>query len=216
MDNGLREKNGTCGDMVKYFDECKDHIHKTAHDALEEVLEQILDDGEVEKNDGTAYDDIRALECKLRAEFNFQVDDGSWQLLGLIDSSPEAIDICAAEFGDVIIPMQCLDKEADKMAMIDEARDKAAMAGEFLEFLADASKPYLDDNVEGEVLCVDRKEKEKHQKGFQYEKGYQYEKGFQGEHKKGFQGEGKGGQTLAQRNRRPQGPRGPAQEDDQE
>lgn len=213
--------------MVKYFDECKDHIHKTAHEALKEVLEQILDDGEVEKNDGTAYDDIRALECKLRAEFNFQVDDGSWQLLGLMDSSPEAIDICAAEFGDVTIPMQCLYKEADKMAMIDEARDKAAMAGEFLEFLADASKPYLDDNVE-EVLCVDRKEKEKHQKGFQYERG------FQGEHKKGFQGEGRGEQTLAQKkrdrfaghddqgstqaqgNRGPQGPRGPVQGDGQE
>ena len=71
---------GACKEMCDYYDKCGDEIRGEDKFAVEAALQVILDGGELLRSDGSAFENIRELECQLRYELNEQVESGDWDL----------------------------------------------------------------------------------------------------------------------------------------
>ena len=156
---GRDEETGACGEMCTYYRECADAIKADSPDnaqvqaCVETELTRILDEDDVAMIDGSAFADIGALECQLKAEFANQVDLGEYVLTGL--TFDENVDVCAVLVTRPypVVPTECEAKEDEKEAMILEARAKAVMKDEFALWLADPSQHYLDGTVTEDVQC---------------------------------------------------------------
>ena len=106
------------------------------------------------KADGiTAFVDIRELECQLKDDFEFQLDEGQWTEKGY--EVDDTVDVCpglvlGAGSAVPVFDENCAKKEAKKQDMIDHEREKALKPQEFVLFLTNTTKPYLANTVNGE------------------------------------------------------------------
>jgi hypothetical protein len=158
------EETGVCGAMCKYYNDCRDYIRGEVKSNVNTQLKEILDANEVTKGDDTEgiaipFDSIRALECHLRAEFEYQMEPPiDWVVF---ETAALDFDVCAAELGvggvKPEFDEQCADDEVLKMEMIENELDKAADEAEFYRFLIDTAKPYLDGNGTEHEKCKKKK-----------------------------------------------------------